>query len=191
MDHSGGSGGYIYIRTAQAGGDNDIHPDARITALGGYGKNFGVGGAGGVIVAEVTDDLNLDVSAMDAHGGLAGDGWISNDADDPSAGSPACGTAAAGTVYLTDELMGGHLDVHNAYYASDRFTVVSAAPRPDYTGTYPPEWAVADVTTVGTNKVHSMSMTKNSLINERIIVVTCPASSDLILVLPDGIEGIS
>ena len=167
MDHSGGSGGYIYIRTAQTGGDNDIDPDARITALGGYGKNFGVGGAGGVIVAEVTDDLNLDVSAMDAHGGLAGDGWISNDADDPSAGSPACGTAAAGTVYLTDELMGGHLDVHNAYYASDRFTVVSAAPRPDYTGTYPPEWAVADVTTVG-------SMARLKIENRQLWNITFP-----------------
>jgi len=59
-----------------------------------------VGGAGGVIVADVLDDVNLDVSAMDAHGGLAGDGWINSDTASPSYGSLVCGTAAAGTVYL-------------------------------------------------------------------------------------------
>ena len=46
----GGSGGYIYINTKQKYGKNSFDTEARIEAIGGYGKNKGAGGAGGVIV---------------------------------------------------------------------------------------------------------------------------------------------
>ena len=50
-DANGGSGGYIYINT-----QNDYHKNnvieagAIISAHGGYGKNKGFGGSGGVVV---------------------------------------------------------------------------------------------------------------------------------------------
>lgn len=61
-DLNGGSGGYVYINTQQRYGKNSfstnntsVDPNgvmehASIEVMGGYGKNKGVGGAGGVIV---------------------------------------------------------------------------------------------------------------------------------------------
>ena len=43
-----------------------------ITATGGYGKNWGMGGAGGVIVTEVNKTRSPQISAehnLHAHGG--------------------------------------------------------------------------------------------------------------------------
>ena len=47
---NGGSGGYVYVNTQQMYGKNIFDQYARIEVIGGYGKNKGMGGAGGVIV---------------------------------------------------------------------------------------------------------------------------------------------
>jgi len=84
---NGGSGGYIYINTQQKYGKNNFTSYdkdgkaqyASIEVTGGYGKNKGVGGAGGVIV--FGDGVDLRVNAGEyglgifhtyTHGGRSG-----------------------------------------------------------------------------------------------------------------------
>ena len=49
-DLNGGSGGYIYINTRTKNARNWISGLASINAIGGFGKNKGYGGSGGVVV---------------------------------------------------------------------------------------------------------------------------------------------
>ena len=46
---NGGSGGHIYINTAEKTDKNEVSWFAQIEANGGFGKNRGFGGAGGII----------------------------------------------------------------------------------------------------------------------------------------------
>lgn len=49
-DLNGGSGGYIFVSTSNIWNKNTIESFANFSAIGGFGKNKGVGGAGGAIV---------------------------------------------------------------------------------------------------------------------------------------------
>ena len=46
---NGGTGGYIFIKTQNKYGENDIGSKTMITARGGLGKRDGLAGAGGMI----------------------------------------------------------------------------------------------------------------------------------------------
>jgi len=85
----GGTGGYIYINTSESLARNYVSSGVRIQAKGGYGKNRGYGGAGGIVVGGSTFTY---IFSIDAEGGLAG----------PTGGrwNRTCGNAAAGTTYF-------------------------------------------------------------------------------------------
>ena len=51
-DFAGGSGGYIYINTANLVNNNTISVDSSISAQGGFGQGKAYGGSGGVIVLD-------------------------------------------------------------------------------------------------------------------------------------------
>ena len=52
-DVNGGSGGYIYVKAYnKITKENVLDPFSRFEAIGGYGKNKGYGGAGGVIILD-------------------------------------------------------------------------------------------------------------------------------------------
>mmetsp|Transcript_41110 Transcript_41110/g.62471 ORF Transcript_41110/g.62471 Transcript_41110/m.62471 type:complete len:179 (+) Transcript_41110:424-960(+) len=88
---NGGSGGYIYIKTTNQFGNNTFD-DSTIQALGGFGKNRGYGGSGGVIVLD--GDFNREdvLKNFDVYGGKAGP-------DYDTARPLGCGNGASGTVY--------------------------------------------------------------------------------------------
>lgn len=58
-DLNGGSGGYIYVSTKNDVRANTISPTAQFEAKGGYGKNQGLGGAGGVIILDGTFEQDI------------------------------------------------------------------------------------------------------------------------------------
>ena len=84
---AGGSGGYIYVTTANAVRNNTISLDAEISARGGLGIGEYSGGSGGVVVL----DNQLALSSLQVHvGGGAAD---RNDTED------GCMNGGAGTIY--------------------------------------------------------------------------------------------
>lgn len=91
-DLTGGSGGYININIENKYvKQNHIDYLAKIQALGGYGKNKGVGGAGGIITfGNNVEYLNLEVTQTFGGSG----GTIRNAAEKPN-----CGNGAPGTVF--------------------------------------------------------------------------------------------
>ena len=74
VDLYGGSGGYIYINTKEKFANNQAGWSSRIAAIGGFGKNKGAGGAGGVIVFghDVKDNFaSVNTRTMGGRGGTA------------------------------------------------------------------------------------------------------------------------
>lgn len=82
---SGGSGGYVYISTSNLQNENYIDPYFTIEAVGGYGIQGGLGGSGGIVVAD--GNLTLDSYNVRASGGRALNS------------SESCAHGAAGTFY--------------------------------------------------------------------------------------------
>lgn len=74
-DLNGGSGGYIYINTKTKRSRNWVSGLASINAIGGYGKNKGYGGAGGIIVMAGTMNT-LRVYTQGGEGGSHHEGKI-------------------------------------------------------------------------------------------------------------------
>jgi hypothetical protein len=70
LDLNAGSGGNIYIKTANEYNQNFIDTGARIEAVGGFGKNKGYGGAGGRIVFD--GSFRSGFTNTFVHGGLSG-----------------------------------------------------------------------------------------------------------------------
>ena len=132
VDLNGGSGGYIYINTKEKYGENRADWSSKISVIGGYGKNKGVGGAGGVIVFghDVTDHFaSINTRTMGGRGGSARRPY----------NSTACGSAAAGTVYWasTDVLI-----VSNNFRWTNKHTFLTAKRRsPDK---FPGKYLAAD-----------------------------------------------
>lgn len=106
---NGGSGGYIYINTTNKRNDNYISNDARIEARGGFGKNKGLGGSGGVIVGG-KNFRHIFNSIAD--GGLGGSYYDNSIFAN-------CANAAAGTQYFWSlDLM----IIDNKNHLSDKYT---------------------------------------------------------------------
>ena len=110
-DLNGGTGGYIYINTEnQYTKNNVISSGAIVSAIGGYGKNKGFGGAGGVVVfGKHFRGSTFDVLV---HGG--GTGFQYADAK-----PQGCGNGGAGTVYMAHEDM---LRIDNNGIITNKFT---------------------------------------------------------------------
>jgi hypothetical protein len=107
---NGGSGGYIYINTRSKNQRNFISGMASINAIGGYGKNKGYGGAGGIVVFDGTM-VSLQVNT---HGGLGGDyhqGKI-------------CANGSPGTVHWQKD---DYLYIDNEGHQSDKVIYLSLA----------------------------------------------------------------
>ena len=109
----GGSGGHIQISTINKNYSNEIDDETLIQANGGNGAVSGFGGAGGVIRLDGDfDQRHGDFDLAQAYGGLPGHKVPEE--------NKACGTGAAGTVWLkkTDMLMisnGGRKTARNTY----------------------------------------------------------------------------
>lgn len=88
-DLNGGSGGYIYIKTANKLKPNSFSHGSSISASGGHGKNQGLGGAGGVIVLDGVFNPQDVRGVFYVNGGSSGPSFQ----DD-------CGAGAAGTIYF-------------------------------------------------------------------------------------------
>jgi hypothetical protein len=67
---TGGSGGYIYIKTTNNKKENEIDEEARISARGGYSIGEHSAGGGGVIVFD--DNFHIPFKQVSAIGGVAG-----------------------------------------------------------------------------------------------------------------------
>lgn len=89
----GGSGGYIYINTREESGRNRLDRKASIEAMGGYGKNQGLGGAGGVLFFD--GSVRLGYRNAKVNGGLGGAAYI-------DAEPKGCSAGAAGTAHWVD-----------------------------------------------------------------------------------------
>ena len=85
----GGSGGYIYINTREKTSRNRFDKKASVEAMGGYGKNQGLGGAGGVVFYD--GSVRKGYSSTYVNGGLGGDAYLNAEPEGCSAG--AAGTA--------------------------------------------------------------------------------------------------
>lgn len=124
---NGGSGGYVYINTQQRYGKNYIHQYARIEVIGGYGKNKGVGGAGGVIVFGDGVEYQLGMLHTYTHGGRSGSKVASTPAQtvDGRVHKPEynCGAGAAGTTYWDAEDV---LVVNNNWHHTTKSTFLHA-----------------------------------------------------------------
>jgi len=106
----GGTGGYVFIKTSEAGDDNKFDTYAKIECMGGNGKNNGHGGSGGIVFFDGTNSLGLNNIRI--NGGLGDNGWRIE----------RFGTnAASGTAHWTalDALL-----IDNAYHRSDKKTAV-------------------------------------------------------------------
>lgn len=91
---NGGTGGYIYIETQNDYDvDNHISAESTIEAIGGYGRNDGYGGAGGVVV--YGPKFKGGVFTTRVHGGEAGSKVKAQELK-----PEGCGNGASGTYYL-------------------------------------------------------------------------------------------
>lgn len=86
----GGSGGYIYVKTANAHNENSLEAGSRVEARGGYGIGEFTSGSGGVVVFD--GGFNVPQDDVHVNGGVS-------DQDTES----GCGNGAAGTVYRVEE----------------------------------------------------------------------------------------
>ena len=106
----GGSGGYVFIHTNEVGDSNKFDPYARLQCIGGYGKNKGHGGSGGIMFFSGTNAAGLNNTRI--NGGLGDKGWF----------TARFGTnAASGTAYWKklDTLL-----IDNGYHRSDKKTSI-------------------------------------------------------------------
>ena len=110
----GGSGGYIYINTYETNKKNEIDPLSQIQAIGGFGKNQGHGGAGGVIVYDGSFDYGIGNSHV--HGGKGG---VSYENSLPA----GCSNGASGTVYWKKD---DTLFIDNKEHLSNKKTYLKA-----------------------------------------------------------------
>lgn len=126
-DLNGGSGGYIYVNTTNKYAENYLSGGAKIVAEGGYGKNAGMGGSGGVIV--FGKNFRTGLFNVQINGGLGGTPARSTQSPNP------CSNGAAGTAYFwgLDLLL-----IDNENHISDKYTQISATQRApqDYPGEY-------------------------------------------------------
>jgi hypothetical protein len=108
---NGGSGGYVYINTLnEYTKSNVISSGAIISATGGYGKNRGFGGAGGVVV--FGKHFRGSTFGVKVHGGGTGVQYA-------DAKPQGCGNGGAGTVYMAHEDM---LRIDNGGLITNKFT---------------------------------------------------------------------
>jgi hypothetical protein len=116
-DLNGGSGGYIFIKTANKDKPNVIDTKATVSAQGGFGKNKGLGGAGGVVVLDTGLDPQSFDSVFKVNGGTGGSA---------SGEARPCATGASGTVYFTRN---DFLHLSNDGYETSRPTKANLKPR--------------------------------------------------------------
>ena len=123
----GGSGGYVMLKTLELSQKNSIVGGA-VEVKGGYGKNSGYGGSGGVIFYDGSFRLGLKTSVM--FGGY-GDSKAYK-ADDVTH-AKGCQNGASGTTHWTiyDVLL-----LDNQYHETDKQTIVELTPNrnPEYKG---------------------------------------------------------
>jgi hypothetical protein len=105
---TGGSGGYIYIKTTNEFAENSIDEAAEISATGGYSVGNHTSGAGGVIVFD--ENFHIPFKQVHANGGVAND-----------QGEGGCRNGAAGTVWMVQN---DTLVVDNNKTDSTQFTTV-------------------------------------------------------------------
>ena len=84
---TGGSGGYIYVKTTNTYKENTIDKESKISARGGYAIGDHAAGSGGVIVFD--DNFHIPFRQVSAAGGVAED-----------QGKDGCNNGAAGTVFM-------------------------------------------------------------------------------------------
>ena len=87
---SGGSGGYIYINARQEISKSKLDYKASVEAIGGYGKNDGLGGAGGVV--HYDGEFSLGLSQTHTQGGLGGLTYTDSE-------PKGCSNGAAGSTF--------------------------------------------------------------------------------------------
>jgi len=109
---TGGSGGYVYIKTLNRAADNDIGEKFRVEAKGGNGANGNYGGSGGVIVFD--GNFNVRTQQVSAAGGGAYNSKLNED---------GCGNGGAGTLYIKNQ---SRLIVDNENKLSPKKTVLTA-----------------------------------------------------------------
>ena len=116
-DLNGGSGGYIYIKTSNEYNQNYVDKDSKISAAGGFGKNKGFGGAGGVVVFD--GSMRSGFLNTLIHGGLSGSVYNKTE-------PIGCGNGAAGTIFWkTSDI----LKSHNRNFITTKFTQIPAKTR--------------------------------------------------------------
>ena len=110
----GGSGGYIYVETANKLSKNLINQDAKMTAIGGSGLGHWGGGSGGAIVLD--GDFRMNEHKVDASGGIS-------DYDTGKEDYDGCANGGAGTIWnrKDDELI-----IDNKEKVTDKFTRITA-----------------------------------------------------------------
>ena len=84
----GGSGGYIYARTAEVYKENSIDHKARFEAKGGYSLGEYTAGSGGIVIV---DGFTLHMSNVVVHGGKS-----------HNKNKSGCANGAAGSFYTSD-----------------------------------------------------------------------------------------
>lgn len=84
----GGSGGYIYVKTTNSLGENDLGDKFRVEAQGGHGTLSHYGGSGGVIIFD--GGFSVRTQQVTAAGGSSVKSDINQD---------GCGNGAAGTLF--------------------------------------------------------------------------------------------
>lgn len=134
-DLNGGSGGYVYINTQQKYGKNAFTSTdaagtteyASIEVTGGYGKNKGMGGAGGVIVFGDGVENQLGIFHTYTHGGRSGTkvATTPTQTTDGKEHKPEynCGAGAAGTTYWDAEDV---LVINNNWHHTTKSTFLHA-----------------------------------------------------------------
>ena len=86
---SGGSGGYIYVKTANANKQNSLSSTATVEAMGGYAIGDYTGGSGGVVIFD--GGFFVPVDRVMVNGGVS-----------ERKEETGCANGAAGTVYYTE-----------------------------------------------------------------------------------------
>lgn len=141
---NGGSGGHIYIKTAEVNDRNDVSWYSSIDTMGGFGKNKGHGGSGGVIYYDGTFESGIYMAEI--AGGLGGNG---ND-DTKIKG---CSNGASGTAYWKglDELM-----VDNRNHETDKVTPIEVVNNRNSTD-FPDHYMVAMDVYIGRRAILSLT----------------------------------
>jgi hypothetical protein len=120
-DLNGGSGGYIYVNTFNIYHENYFDYYASIQAIGGYGKNAGNGGAGGMISFGNNVTSNMGIYHTRTHGGRGGAKTQPANKTDNN-----CGAAAAGTTFWDNNDV---LLINNDWHHTTKHTFLRAKVR--------------------------------------------------------------